>query len=127
MDRVLPVLLCLTSMALTSGKFIPIAVNDPKLDKTIYAAELKKDDEINSLYEATDESNNNKGTSSPTHTSNAMKLLMSTQFNKIKQQDDQEKATETFDEAQFQLSLKRMKAKETETHQKMLGLNLKRL
>ena len=125
MDRVLPVLLCLTSMALTSGKFIPIAVDDPKLDKTIYAAELKKDDEINSLYEATDESN--KGTSTPTHTSNAMKLLMSTHFNKIKQQDDQEKATETFDEAQFQLSLKRMKAKETETHQKMLGLNLKRL
>ena len=118
MDRFLLVLLCLTT---TSAKFTPIAVDEPKLDKSIFAAELKKDEEINSLSEATDESNN-KGTSTETHTPNALKLLMSPNFNKIKQKDDQEKATETFDDAQFQLSMKQMKEKEKETQQKMLGL-----
>lgn len=118
MDRFLLILLCLTT---TSAKFTPIAVDEPKLDKSIFAAELKKDEEINSLSEATDESNN-KGTSTATHTPNALKLLMSPNFNKIKQKDDQEKATETFDDAQFQLSMKQMKEKEKETQQKMLGL-----
>ena len=114
-------LLLLLCLSLTSAKFTPIAVDEPKLDKSIFAAELKKDEEINSLSEATDESNN-KGTSTATHTPNALKLLMSPNFNKIKQKDDQEKATETFDDAQFQLSMKQMKEKEKETHQKMLGL-----
>jgi hypothetical protein len=118
MDRFLLILLCLTT---TSAKFTPIAVDEPKLDKSIFAAELKKDEEINSLSEATDESNN-KGTSTTTHTPNALKLLMSPNFNKIKQKDDQEKATETFDDAQFHLSMKQMKEKEKETQQKMLGL-----
>ena len=113
-------LLLLLCLSLTSAKFTPIAVDEPKLDKSIFAAELKKDEEINSLSEATDESN--KGTSTATHTPNALKLLMSPNFNKIKQKDDQEKATETFDDAQFQLSMKQMKEKEKETQQKMLGL-----